>query len=267
MKTTLRYLTVASLLFAFAAQGETLYVTDRIILGLHQQASETSPVVATVPSGAPLEVIQRGDDFLRVRTADGTEGWVSSAYVKAEKPATVELDVVRAQLQKEKENSKKLAEDLAKVEREIQVRRDELSNARTSIKELQDAMKEQGAVPVSGESTVPSAETQAQIESLQAQIAKLEDEKRMLAEQSNNESVVALEDLQSQNQALQVRIEAALANLRGEQVPSAAELAAIRPSFPFWYWLLLIALLVGGFVGGFVWYDYLHRKKHGGFRL
>lgn len=267
MKKTKQLLLAAGLLLSFTVQSETLYVTDRILLGVHQQASETSPIVATVPSGAPLNVIQRGDDFMRVRLADGTEGWVSSAYLKAEKPATGELDVVKAQLQKEKEAGQKLAEDLAKLEREIQVRRDELSNARTTIKELQDAMKEQGAAPVQVDNTAPSAESLAQIEALEAQIARLEEDKKTLAEQSNNESVVALEDLQSQNQALQIRIEAALANLKGEQVPSAAELAAIRPSFPFWYWLLLIAILVGGFVGGFAWYDYMHRKKHGGFRI
>lgn len=267
MKTILRYFAAVTLLLSFAVQGETLYVTDRIMLGVHQQASELSPVLTTIPSGTAVTVMQRGDEFMRVKLTDGTEGWISSAYLKSEQPATVALDSMSAKLKAEQDANKKLSEDLAKLEREIQVRRDELSNARTSIKELQDAMKEQGSAPAPNEAVAPTEDSLAQIQALQDQIAQLEEDKKALAEQSNSESVVVLEDLQSQNQALQARIEAALANLKGETVPSAAELAAIRPSFPVWYWLLLVALLVAGFVGGFVWYDHLHRKKHGGFRI
>ena len=267
MKKTKQFLLAAGLLLSFTVQGETLYVTDRILLGVHQLPSEISPVLVTIPSGTPVTVLERSDEFIRVKLADGTEGWVSGAYLKTEKPATAAVDALNAKIRQEQETNKKLSEELNKLEREIQVRRDELSNARTTIKELQDAMKEQGSAPAPSEAVAPSEESVAQIQALQEQIARLEAEKQTLAEQSNSESVVALEDLQSQNQALQVRIEAALANLKGETVPTPAELAAIRPRFPVWYWLLLIALLVAGFVGGFIWYDYMHRKKHGGFRI
>ncbi|MGD8785000.1 MAG: hypothetical protein PVG75_11210, partial [Thioalkalispiraceae bacterium] len=95
----------------------------------------------------------------------------------------------------------------------------------------------------------------------------LEKEKKELADQSGDDAVIQLEKLQKQNNAFQVRIEAALANLKGETVPTAEELAAIRPSFPIWYWVLLIAMLIIGAVAGIFWIDYQHRRKHGGFRL
>lgn len=261
---------LTALLFfnSVAAFAETLYVTDRILLGVHQEAAETSAVIATIPSGTGVSVLERSDDFIKIKLADGKEGWVSGGYLKKDKPAAAELDAVSAQLKKEQEANKKLNEDMDKVEREIQVRRDELSNAKTSIKELQKALKEQGTpTPATVTDTAPSKETEEQIKVLQEQIQKLTEEKAALAAQSTNDSVASLHELQNQNQQLQVRIEAALANLKGEKVPTTSELAAIRPSFPFWYWLLLIALFVGGVAAGIGWFDFHHRKRHGGFRI
>ena len=110
-------------------------------------------------------------------------------------------------------------------------------------------------------------EAEEKIQALQAQVKQLTEAKAKLVNQSKSESVVSLHDLQLQNQQLQARIEAAVANLKGQQIPSAAELASIRPTFPFWYWILLFAIFVGGVAAGFGWFDYHHRKRHGGFRI
>ena len=127
-------------------------------------------------------------------------------------------------------------------------------------------MQDQGTAKVTATPAV-SQETDEQIKTLQAQVKKLTEEKAALASASSSDSVTSLHDLQNQNQQLQARIEAAVANLKGQQVPSASELAAIRPSFPFWYWILLFAIFIGGIAAGFGWFDYHHRKRHGGFRI
>ena len=246
--------------------AETLYVTDRILLGVHQQPNESSPVIESIASGTAVTVTQRQDSFVKIKLANGNEGWVIASYLKDKKPAAAELDAVYAKLQETQESNKKLAEDLAKKDREIQIRRDEISNAKTTIKNLQKALQDAGtdqpAAPITDNS-----EAEAKIKSLEDKITQLEKEKTDLADQSGETAVIELEKLQKQNNEFQVRIEAALANLKGETVPSAEELAAIRPSFPFWYWLLLIAMLAIGAVAGIFWIDYQHRRKHGGFRL
>lgn len=248
-------------------RAETMYVTDRILLGVHQQPSENSPIVTTVPSGTALTILQRQDTFTRVRLADGKEGWVSENYLKKEKPATAELDTALAKLQKEQETSQKLAADLTKVEREVQIRRDELSNATTTIKDLQKKLKEGNTQAPAEVDTEALDKANATIEELKKQITQLEADKPEVVTQPVSTDVADLNKLQGENKNLQVRIEAALANLKGEQVPTPEELAAIRPHFPFWYWLLLIALFVGGAAAGVVWFDYRHRRKHGGFRI
>lgn len=264
----LRKIALLSALFFLttAAFGETLYVTDRILLGVHQDAAENSMVITTIPSGTAVDVIERGDDFIKIKLADGKQGWVSAGYLKPEKPATAELDAAYAQLKQAQDTAKKLSDELNKKERESQVRQDEISNDKNTIKELQKKLQDQGAAKATA-TPAASQETEEQIKALQAQVKKLTEEKAALASASKSDSVTSLHDLQNQNQQLQARIEAAVANLKGQQVPSASELAAIRPSFPFWYWILLFAIFIGGIAAGFGWFDYHHRKRHGGFRI
>ena len=266
MNTKTLLITFALFFSSNAIYAETLYVTDRILLGVHQQASETSPVLESITSGTKVTVIQRNESFVKIKLENGKEGWVIASYLKKEKPATAELDSVYAQLQKAQETNKKIAEDLAKKEREVQVRRDEISNAKSTITDLRKALNEAGSEQPAVAVT-DNKEADAQIKALEEKIALLEKEKSELADTSGDDAVIELEKLQNQNKEFQVRIEAALANLKGETVPSAAELAAIRPSFPFWYWLLLIAMLAIGATAGIFWIDYHHRRKHGGFRL
>jgi SH3 domain protein len=253
----------AMLMFTSTAFAETLYVTDRILLGVHQDAAESSMVIATIPSGTAVDVLERSDDFIKIKLADGKQGWVSGGYLKPEKPATAELDAAYAKLKQAQDTAKSLSDQLDKKERESQVRQDEISNDKNTIKELQKKLKDQGTASAPS----PSKETEAQIAALQAQVKKLSDEKAALLTQTKSDSVTPVHELQSQNQQLQARIEAAVANLKGEQVPTASELAAIRPSFPFWYWILLLAIFLGGIAAGFGWFDYHHRKRHGGFRI
>lgn len=246
----------------FSAFADTLYVTDRIMLGVHQQAAETSPVIKTIPSGTAVTVLERNDDFIKVQLADGSQGWVSAAYLKPDKPATAQLDALNAQLKQAQDQVKQLNDEIKKHARDNQVLQDEISNDKSTITELQNKLKKQLASMPS-----PSKQAEEEIKSLQAKVKQLSEQKQALVKETRSDSEVSLHDLQKENQQLQVRIEAAVANLKGEKVPSASELASIRPSFPLWYWILLFAIFVGGIAAGVGWFDYHHRKRHGGFRV
>ena len=261
---------IAIALFTGPAQAETFYVTDSIELDVYLRATPDSPVIGKAQSGNALTVLETSGALTRVRLNNGTQGWISSQYLVKQLSSTgdPQLDEVLAKLQAQQELNSKLNEQLGKVEREVQIRRDEASNYKTTIKELQNKLKtnKPAETPAVDDSVLKQANKQ--IQTLQEQVAKLEQEKAALAkqpEQPANE--INRDKLLAQNQELQVRIEAALANLQGQTVPTAAELAAIRPSFPVWYWLLLLALFVAGIAGGIAWFDYQHRKKHGGFRI
>ncbi len=255
-----------TLFLTTSVHAETVYVTDRILLGVHQQPDESSPIITSIPSGTPLTILQRQDDFSKVRLADGKEGWVIENYLKKDKPATAELDAALSKLQKEQETSQKLASDLTKAERDLQVRRDELSNASSTIKDLQKKLQGASKAPPATDNDALN-KANADIEELKKQLAKVEAEKAELINRPAETTNIDVAKVEGENKNLQVRIEAALANLKGETVPTAEELAAIRPHFPFWYWLLLIALFIVGIASGIFWLDFRNRRKHGGFRI
>ncbi len=123
MTGSLRVITVLVLLGIFsAAQAETVYVAERIRIGLRAETEETSAVVKTVETGMPLEVVERMDKFAHVRDPQGAEGWIEARYLTPDPPAGLQLA--------------KLQEELAKS-------RAQTSEAQTQLKKAQAGLAEQ----------------------------------------------------------------------------------------------------------------------------
>src|SRR5512134_1802902 len=105
-----------------AAQAETVYVAERIRIGLRAEVLETSAVVKTVETGTPLEVVERFDKLVRVRDPQGGEGWIEARYLTPDPPARLQFD--------------KLQEDLAKS-------RTQAAEAQAQLKKAQSTLAEQ----------------------------------------------------------------------------------------------------------------------------
>jgi SH3-like domain-containing protein len=56
-------------------------VTDRDACNLRDGPGLDHPVVMVVDAGVPFKVIERRGDWLRVRHADGDEGWIAKSLV------------------------------------------------------------------------------------------------------------------------------------------------------------------------------------------
>lgn len=259
-----------------ASHAETLYVTDRILLGIHTEASEDSPLLDSVPSGTAVQVLETAEAFKKVRLPNGKIGWVSSGYLVNAKPATAQVDEIVAREQKLQAELKTMTEELDKKNRELQVRRDELSNARTTIQELKK--KEANAVPaIDTKMAEELAAANEELEKLKDKLAKLETnppaelpiEQSAQPESQSETSDLSerLAQLEADNAALRGRIEMALAHLNGEEIPSAEELALLKPRLPNWLWGVMVLMIIIGVVVGVSWMDYRHRRRHGGFRV
>jgi len=85
------------LLLATTAAAETVYVIDELRLSVRANPNSSDPAIARVNTGDPLTVLESDNRYVKVRTADGIEGWVSKAYVSEERPARLKLE----QLQQE----------------------------------------------------------------------------------------------------------------------------------------------------------------------
>ena len=60
-----------SLFSISVSHAETLFVTDRILLGIHTEASEESPLLDSVPSGTAVQVLETAEAFKKVRLPNG----------------------------------------------------------------------------------------------------------------------------------------------------------------------------------------------------
>jgi len=107
-------------LFALTARAqETLYITDILQLGLYPNQDATGPVLRNLVSGTEVTVLERIPNFARVRTTDGDEGWVKSAFLVADKPARLRVAEVEersaalAQELEQARSARNVAEDSA----------------------------------------------------------------------------------------------------------------------------------------------------------
>ncbi|MBW2146553.1 MAG: SH3 domain-containing protein [Deltaproteobacteria bacterium] len=82
-----RYILIAAVFMAFAlpAWAETVYVSKSRTT-IRTEPNATSKVVATMDAGEPLEVVDRAERFLQVRTKDGKRGWVYVYRTTSEPP-------------------------------------------------------------------------------------------------------------------------------------------------------------------------------------
>ncbi|MEK7717446.1 MAG: TIGR04211 family SH3 domain-containing protein [Pseudomonadota bacterium] len=120
-----RTLLVLAMLGIFtSARAETLYVAERMRIGLRAEATETGAVVKTVETGTPLEAIERVENFVHVRDPQGTVGWAEARYLTPDAPARLQLV--------------KLQEDLARS-------RSQTAEAQAQLKKAQAAAAEQAA--------------------------------------------------------------------------------------------------------------------------
>ena len=82
------------------AAAETGYVTDRLMLGLHQAEDTGDRPFRSLESGTEFEILSRDRLYAHVRLADGTEGYVKAAYVVYEPPAKLIVNQTQAEVER-----------------------------------------------------------------------------------------------------------------------------------------------------------------------
>lgn len=74
-----------------ATAADAAYVKDTILSVRSTPGSGERLTI--VRSGDQVSVLEKNDRFTRIRTADGTMGWIQSGFLKAEPPPIVSLEV------------------------------------------------------------------------------------------------------------------------------------------------------------------------------
>jgi hypothetical protein len=124
-----------AMLVAANVTAATAYVSDELVLGVYAEQNNQGQRLATLHSGANVETQSVNGEFTEVRLNDGTTGWVKSAYLTTQVPATVRVKQLEEELDRRRATTPALAEAAARSEveqlkRELASKQSELDDAR-----------------------------------------------------------------------------------------------------------------------------------------
>ena len=80
-----------SMLLNATAWAERVYISENIKLPVRQGAGNNNKIIDTLTSGDQVEVVQKGDDWSKIRFKDGKEGWAPSRFLTTLMPCSAEL--------------------------------------------------------------------------------------------------------------------------------------------------------------------------------
>ena len=123
------------LLIPVQAWAASVYVRDMLRVGVRGEPGSNESPITIVTTGAKLEVLERQDGYVKIRTDNGVEGWVNDAYTSPEVPARVRIKEVQARNQA-------LQEELAQARRRAEAEKDELRASAAAAMEETDRLQE-----------------------------------------------------------------------------------------------------------------------------
>lgn len=255
MKARTRWLSMAACLWlcllaaAPMANAETVYVTDRFEIGVHENTNIDSVILTVIPSGTPLTVIDRDGEFVEVNTPAGIKGWVDARYVVNEEPSV-------ALLQERDEKLSEAVRSLGAARAEVEVLRQRVSelqrDAATAAHHAPDMAK-----PIS----LKSNEDSAKLEEAQRALEQLANENQQLRGRITDLQAIQSASEKSLTASAEKAREESLANIM--QGPASAEMRFWTP----WQWLLFASIVLLAFAAGGYVVDWESRRRHGGFRI
>ncbi|MDD2603506.1 MAG: TIGR04211 family SH3 domain-containing protein [Desulfobacteraceae bacterium] len=152
------------------ALAEFFYVNDVVKVTLRSGPGYDHKILAVLNSGDPVELVERGKDWSRVRVPDGPEGWMATRLLTQNEPNTLKIKRLEARLAAgethpdmpalETEN-KRLEAALAEARLELAAARQANSGA-----EGQTATADNGAL----------ADAKARIQALETRLAECQDQ-------------------------------------------------------------------------------------------
>jgi SH3 domain protein len=75
-----------------ASHAETMYISDAIQVNMRTGRGFQYKILAMINSGQVVEVIEREDQYAKIRIPNGREGWVESQYLTPNKPSRLLLE-------------------------------------------------------------------------------------------------------------------------------------------------------------------------------
>ncbi len=114
------------------------YVGDFIVITLRAGMGDEYKVLKVLKTDTPLEVLEEDDNFIRVKTATGEEGWVRSRYVASAVPKPIIIEGLRQEINKLKQDIEMLEKNVAEMSRQKNI---EIEQNENTTMQLQKQLK------------------------------------------------------------------------------------------------------------------------------
>lgn len=174
-----------SLAMANAALAEQRYVVDTIVVSLREGPSSKFKAIKTVQTGQAMEVLESKDNFLRVRTPEGDEGWLPSQYVASQPTSANLVQELEAKVNLLSAQNEQLTAQIAgKLPQAVSEENE--SSALSKLQAKLDSMTEQYTLLEAGAKDF--IQIQDENKQLKEELATMKAE--MIQFQNNNKSVV-----------------------------------------------------------------------------
>jgi hypothetical protein len=112
-------------------RAATAYVSDELVLGVYAEQNGQGQRLATLHSGAAVETLVVNGEYTQVRLSDGITGWVKSAYLTSQEPATVRIKRLQEELDASRATTPGLA--VAAARSELEQLKSELANKQSEL--------------------------------------------------------------------------------------------------------------------------------------
>ncbi|MEZ4483529.1 MAG: TIGR04211 family SH3 domain-containing protein [Syntrophotaleaceae bacterium] len=134
-------LLVVSIFSAVSAEAETRYVSDQIAITLRRGPGTEYKILKSLPTGTAVEFLEEEEKYLKVRTRDGSEGYVLKQYITGTLPKAY----VIARLEKELTQLQERMADMAKRAQGWTAEKEELQRQVSDVQQAFNSEKSKRA--------------------------------------------------------------------------------------------------------------------------
>ncbi|MFT5447777.1 MAG: SH3 domain protein [Gammaproteobacteria bacterium] len=224
-----------------SAVAQTLYVDDRLQVGLHTQPNVSSTISQLLSSGSELQLLERNGTLAKVRTADGAEGWVDGNYLSETQPARARI---------------------LEMENELAGAQAELADLQAKFVVLEQSPQQKPraqSTPLTSEALREMQLLAEENQRLKQQVAELEAVSRMAQERTP--------DPLSNNDTNAATAPALMMSTKVDDDDNIVSDIIKVSRLKQWHLILLASVLLLAFsIGGWL-VDWGIRRRHGGFRV
>jgi len=175
-----------SILVAVSAFAETMFVTDSFKITLRTGPSDENKVIAMLKSNEELEVLEKGEDWTKVRLKNGKEGYVLRRFLTSEMPKYSLIVGLQEKVEKSKNEISSLGKSNERLEKSnLELKSSLFSKEKelTKVKRNYEELKSGAAEYVEAKELKDNLESRNK--NLESQVEKLLEENRQLKKQTN----------------------------------------------------------------------------------